>query len=410
VSGNKFYKVDTTWTITELGTVDNSQDLVSMSDNGFQLFIACNPRAFIYNITTGVFSEITDPDFPGAVSVAYIGGYFVFNEPDSQRIWVTSLLNGLAIGPLDFASAEAGTDNVRTLIADHKEIWIFGTNTIEVWYNAGDINYPLSPISGAFIETGIRAHRSLAKLDNSLFWLGADNRGEGIVYRTNGYTPTRVSNHALERAIQQYTTINDAIGYSYQMEGHSFYVLTFPSANKTWVYDVATGLWHRRGYFNQTSGLFDRHRSNTGTYFNRMVVVGDYENGNIYELDLNTYTDNGDIQKWLRSWRALPTGQNDLKRTIHNSLQLDCEAGVGLATGQGSNPLINLRWSDDGGHTWGNYHAQTMGAGGEYGKRVIWRRLGATLRGRDRVYEITGTDPVKVAIMGAQIEINGTSK
>jgi hypothetical protein len=408
VSGDKLYKLDTAYTITLLGTVGLGQEPVSMSDNGIQIFIACNPNAYIYNINTGVFAQVTDPDFVGAVSVAFIGGYFVFNEPDSQRIWVSDLYDGTSVRPLQFASAEAGTDNVKTLIADHKEIWIFGSNTIEVWYNSGDINFPLSPISGAFIETGIRAHRSLAKCDNSLFWLGADNRGEGIIYRTNGYTPVRVSTHAIERAIQSYATINDAVGYSYQMEGHSFYVLTFPTANKTWVYDVATGLWHRRGYFNQTNGLFDRHRSNAQAYYNRNVVVGDYENGNLYAFDLDVYTDNGDMMKWLRSWRALPTGSNNLKRTIHHSLQLDCETGAGLASGQGSNPLVNLRWSDDGGHTWSNYHAASLGAGGAYGARVIWRKLGMTMKLRDRVYEVTGSDPVKIAIMGAELDMTQT--
>jgi hypothetical protein len=408
VSGNGFYRVGADWIPVFIGNVDNGVDTVSMSDNGYQVFIACNPRAFIYNITTAVFAEITDTDFVGARSVAFIGGYFVFNEPFSQRVWVTSLLDGTAIDPLDFASAEAGTDNIRTLIADHKEIWLFGANTIEVWYNAGNVDYPLSPISGAYIETGIEAYRSLAKCDNSLFWLGSDTRGDGIVYRTNGYTPVRVSTHALEWQIQNYGKMTDAIGYSYQMDGHLFYVLTFPSANKTWCYDISTGLWHERGEFNETTDSFTRHRSNCQAYFNEEIITGDFDNGNIYAFDLAVYTDNGNINKWVRSWRALPTGQNDLKRTIHHSLQLDCETGRGTATGQGQNPLVNLRWSDDGGHTWGNYHAMSLGAGGAWGTRVIWRRLGMTTKLRDRIYEISGTDPVRMAIMGAQLDISAT--
>jgi hypothetical protein len=138
-------------------------------------------------------------------------------------------------------------------------------------------------------------------------------------------------------------------------------------------------------------------------------VVGDYENGNIYTLDLDTYADNGGVQKWLRSWRALPTGTNNLKRSAQHSLQLDCESGVGLNNGQGSEPQVMLRWSDDGGHTWSNEHWANMGKIGQFFRRVFWRRLGMTLKLRDRVYEISGTDPVKIAIMGAQLDVTATN-
>jgi hypothetical protein len=184
-------------------------------------------------------------------------------------------------------------------------------------------------------------------------------------------------------------------------------VLTFPSASATWVYDAATQAWHERA--GLVNGQFTRHRSNCQCNFKGNIVVGDFENGNIYTLDLQTYADNGSAQKWLRSWRALPTGQNNLRRTAHHSLQLDCETGVGLVTGQGSNPLAMLRWSDDGGHTWSNEHWSPMGAIGQYGKRVFWRRLGMTLKLRDRVYEVSGTDPVKISIVGAELLLSPTN-
>jgi hypothetical protein len=143
--------------------------------------------------------------------------------------------------------------------------------------------------------------------------------------------------------------------------------------------------------------------------FNNKIVVGDYQNGNIYAFDMNTYADNGDLQKWLRSWRALPTGQNTLRRTTQHSLQLDCESGVGLNSDQGSDPQVMLRWSDDGGHTWSNEHWKTMGAIGEFGRRVLWRRLGMTMKIRDRVYEVSGTDPVKLVILGAELIASPTN-
>ena len=474
VSGNKFYKLTgLNATPTLLGTVAGTGP-VSIADNGTQLFIAANGPSYIYNEVTNVFAQITDPDFAGAVTVAYLDGYFVFNQPNSQIIWVTQLLDGTSVDPLDFASAEGSPDGVVGLIADHRELWVFGTDSVEVWYNSGAADFPLQRIQGAFNEIGCVSAYTIAKMDNGLFWLGTDARGQGIVYRANGYTGVRISTHAIEYAIAQYGNISDAIAYTYQQEGHAFYVLTFPSGNATWVYDVATQAWHERAGF--VNGEFMRHRSNCQCNFGGNIIVGDFQNGNIYTFDLDVYADNGNIQKWLRSWRALPTGQNNLKRTAQHSLQLDCETGVGLnlypaydsenidteagldlvaeyvqtflATqagdtltteagdgfeplGQyelsdedisgynlvtnsylaapGYNPEVMLRWSDDGGHTYSNEHWSSIGKLGAYGHRTFWRRLGMTLKLRDRVYELSGTDPVKIAIVGAELILSPTN-
>jgi len=409
VSGTEFYKVTgLTATPTKLGDVTGTGP-VSIADNGTQIFLACNPDGFIYNEVTNVFAQITDPDFTGAVTVGYLDGYFVYNEPNSQKVWVTQLLDGTSVDPLDFASAEGSPDGLVGLIVDHREAWLFGTDSVEVWYDSGAADFPLQRIQGAFNEIGCVSAYTIAKMDNGLFLLGTDARGQGIVYRANGYTGVRISTHAIEYAIAQYGNISDAIAYTYQQEGHAFYVLTFPSGNATWVYDVATQAWHERAGWDTPLGQFTRHRSNCQCNFGGNIIVGDYENGNIYTLNLNVYADNGGIQKWLRSWRALPTGQNTLKRTAQHSLQLDCESGTGLITGQGSDPELMLRWSDDGGHTWSNEHLSKMGKIGEYYRRVFWRRLGMTLKLRDRVYEVSMTDPVKVAIMGAELLISPTN-
>jgi len=407
VSGTEMFKTTSLGgTPVKLGNIPGTGP-VSIADNGTQLFIAANGPSYIYNETTDVFSQITDPDFTGAVTVQYLDGYFVFNEPNTQRLWVTSLLDGTSIDPLDFASAEGSPDGVVAIAVDHRELWVFGTDTIEVWYDAALPSFPFTRIQGAFSEIGCAAAYSIAKLDNALFWLGADSRGYGIVYRNQGYSGQRISTHAVEFAIQGYTDISDAVAYTYQQEGHAFYVLIFPTANTTWVYDVATGVWHERAGFH--NGAFTRHRSNCHCNFDNTTLVGDFENGNIYAFDLDIYADNGNIQKWLRSWRALPTGKNNLKRSVQHSLQLDAEAGVGLNIGQGSDPEVMLRWSDDGGHTWSNEHWRKMGKIGEYGFRTIWRRLGMTVKLRDRVYEVSGTDPVKIALMGAELAASPTN-
>jgi hypothetical protein len=436
VSGVEVYKLSsTTGTPTLIGTVSGTGP-VSIADNGAQIFFACNGPSFIYNINTNVFGPITDPDFPGAVTVGFLDGYFVFNEPNSQKIWVTALLDGYDINALDFASAEGSPDGLVAVSVDHREAWLFGSDSVEVWYDAGLADFPLTRIQGAFNELGCAAAFSVAKLDNTLFWLGTDARGQGIVYKANGYNGQRVSTHAVEWQIQQYGNISDAIAYTYQQDGHGFYVLTFPSANATWVYDAATQAWHERAGWD--NGSFTRHRSNCQCNFGGNIIVGDYQNGNIYTLSLTTYADNSQIQRWLRSWRALPTGTNTLKRTAQHSLQLDAQAGalltpiteyVYLTTEDGFRlitesynnlvdettlsvnppPQFMLRWSDDGGHTWSNEHWAQGGAVGAYGTRIFWRRLGMTLKLRDRVYELSGTDPIQIAIMGAELAMSPTN-
>jgi hypothetical protein len=221
VSGNEFYRLDVNYVARLIGVVSGTGP-VSIADNGTQLFLACNPNGFIYNKATQVFQQITDPDFPGAVTVGYIDGYFVFNQPDSQIVWVCDLLDGLSISPLNFASAESAPDILLSLAVNNREVWLFGTNSTEVWYDAALPGFPLAPIQGAFNEVGCLAAYSVAKLDNSLFWLGADARGFGVVYRNQGYNALRVSTHAIEFAIQNYAVLTDAIAYTYQQEGHSF--------------------------------------------------------------------------------------------------------------------------------------------------------------------------------------------
>jgi hypothetical protein len=472
VSGNTLFRVSSNYAAVTIGPVVGTSP-VSMADNGTQIFIAADPTSYIYNTMTGAFGQITDPDFPGASVVDYLDGYFVFIEPNSQRIWVTSLLDGTSIDPLDFVSAEGDPDNIVSMIVDHREVWIFGDNSTEVWYNAGLSDFPLVRIQGAYNELGCAARYSVAKMNNQVYWLGKDFRGQGIVYVANGYQGQRISTHAVEWQIQQYGSLSDAIGFTYQQDGHSFYVLSFPSANATWVYDASTGAWHERAGWNNT---WTRYRAQAQVFYNNENLVGDYQNGNVYALDLNTYDYNGEEQRWLRSWRALPTGENTLKRTAQHALQLDCQTGVGLTAfpgtvaedltaedgrillaeyvqndlaaetgelltaeasgnfdtlvdappppylfvppvylttteslpGLGYDPQVMLRWSDDGGHTWSNEHWRSMGKIGQHGYRTIWRRLGMTLKIRDRVYEVSGTDPVKIAIMGAELQVSGT--
>ena len=397
VSGQTLYRMSRDYEYHEIGTIAGTA-AVSMSHNGLQIMIVANPKGYIYTLEDETLVEITDEDFPGAVTVDYLDGYFTFNEPVTQKFWVTSLYDGTEVDALEFTSAEGNPDKVVAVKVSHRELWVFGVDSVEVYYNSGAVDFPFSRISGAFIEVGCAAPLSIAKLDNSLFWLGSDERGSGIVYRADGYSGVRVSDHSVEFIIQNMTTIEDAVAYSYQQGGHSFYVLTFPTEQKTLVYDVATGLWHERAGFS--AGNFTQHRGACQMVFNNQTHVGDFENGKIYTYDHTLYDDSGYQQKWLRSWRALPVGQHTGRMMIHHQLTLDCKVGVGTVDGAGRDAWIMLRWSDDDGKTWSNTYRKSLGRLGEYKHRVVWYNLGRT---RDRIYELSGTDPVRVILFGAEL-------
>lgn len=396
VSGNKLYRIDTSWTATELGTLNSSSGRVGISDNGIQVLIVDGTYGYICTIATGVFSQVTDPDFPAARTCAFQDGYFILDVSGTGQFMITGLYNGGDVDALDLASAEGSPDDVVAVLSDHREAWIFGDKTTEVYWNSGNSDFPFQRIEGAFIEHGCAAPYSPAKMDNTVFWLGQDDKGHGIVWRAAGYTPTRISNHKVEFAIQSYGDISDAFGYCYQQEGHSFYVLTFPTADKTWCFDAATNEWHERSYFS--NGSHGRHRSNCYAFFNQTHVVGDFENGNVYALDMDTYSDNEAPIVGLLVDRH---HNADMHRILHRSLQIDFEAGVGLVTGQGSDPQAMLRWSNDGGKTFGNVHSRSMGAIGAYTCRAKWDRMGVA---RDRVYELSISDPVKRVIVGANLD------
>jgi hypothetical protein len=397
VSGNKLYSVSSSWVGTLKGTLNTSTGPVSMADNGTHLMLVDGTYGYVLTIASSVFAQITDPDFPGADQVTYQDGYFIFNRPGTETFFISGL-DDVTFDALDIQTSDAIPDVIVGLISDHRDLWVFGEQTIEVFFNSGNADFPFERVQGAFIEHGCAARFSIAKMNNTVFWLGKDDKGAGMIFEAQGYQPKRISTHAIEYAIAGYGDVSTARAWCYQENGHHFYVINFPNASTSWAYDTTTGLWHERCYNNQ--GLLERHRAETHAFAYSTHVVGDYETGKIYSLSSSTYTDDG--AEIMRRRRA-PHISSGLKNVFHQSLQLDMETGTGLdGSVQGSDPQVMLRFSDDGGHTWSNEKWVSFGRIGQRKARAIWRRLG---RSRDRVYEVTISDPVKVVIIGAEIDV-----
>ena len=349
VSGTEVYAIDSAGSATLIGSITGS-GAASMDDNGTELVIVSGGNGWVYNGST--LTAIADADFPTVTSVTFLDGYHIFSKDSSGQFVISASYDPTSYDALDFATAEAEPDNLVRVLTDHQELWLFGEKTTEIWYNSGAAAFPFERISGAFIERGCAAVNSVAKMDNSVFWLGDDL----VVYRAAEYTPQRVSTHPIEGAIATFATPSVAEGWTYIQDGHSFYVLTFEEA--TFVYDAASGLWHERQSYGQK-----RWRATCGTYAYSKTLVGDYDSGNIYELDLNTYQDNGGT---ILRTAISPPIHADTNRTTMSRFQVEVESGSGLTTGQGSDPQAMLSWSDDGGRTFGQEHWVSLGAIGAY--------------------------------------------
>jgi hypothetical protein len=351
----------------------------------------------IYAINWSVLPS-TDGAFEGGGTVDISDNYFVYNKPNSQ-LWAASDLLSPITDPLSFASKDGSPDDLVAIIVDRREVYLLGEMSSEAWLDVGSVPFPFQRIQGSSTQQGIAAAYSCARVGNSFAYVSKNNRGEATIVQMNGYIPQRISTHAVENTLVG-QNVSDAIAWTYQLEGHETYVVTFPSIGDnglTWAYDITTGLWHKWLYTNN-QGQYERHRGNCCAFFNQQVLLGDYENGKLYRLSLSQYTDDGQM---VRRVRRCPHITTDLQRQYFAELQIQFQPGVGLPTGQGQDPQAMLRWSDDGGFTWSNENWVTIGKQGQYFTRAMWRRLGFA---RDRIFEVVITDPIKAVIVSANLK------
>lgn len=391
VSGDHLYRVESSGSSTQLGNIAGS-DSVVMDCNDSALVVVADPLGY-YLDTTG-FGQITDPDFTsrGASSVRFIDNYLVFLEPDSGRVFSSDLGSAINFDALSFATAEGAPDNLVAIEVDHRELAQFGVKSIELWYNAGTTPYPFARIpSGGFIEIGCAAQKSVTKADNSFLWLANDL----TVRRLDGNTPVRISTHAIEEQIAEFVRKDDAISFSITMAGHIFYVLTFPTDGRTFVYDITAQSWAERSSYGQGRWAPISYAFCYGKHY-----VQDSLTGRIGELRPDVYAEWDD--PLVMTW-TYPKVYAEGALTFFDRLEIAIEVGVGLITGQGSDPQITLEVSDNGKEFrfMGN---RSLGAMGRYFTRVFWDRLGTA---RQRVFRCSISDPVPVTVSDTLAEIRG---
>ena len=432
IAGANVYSINTSWQATLIGTLTTSTGYVSITDNimtgsGLTAYMVDGVNRYTWVAATNTFATLppTDGAFQGATVCDVIDGYVVYNQPGTQNWANTDLDSRLSTIAL-YGSKNGAPDPIISLWCDHRQVYLLGEKTTEIWVDVGGTipsitTFPFQRISGTMIQHGIAAPFSAARFGESMMFVGRDDRGTATIGMINGYEYVRLSTHAVENTIQE-VYVGNAIAFTQQIRGHEMYVVTFPDADLTWVYDFQTKLWHK--WLSWENGEFHRHRANCGTFFNGHNIVGDYENGSIYDVDLETYTDNGNT---IRRVRRCPHLVSDLQRFYFHELQIQFQPGVGLvndsnpyaaiagvaiagvaivgsgAVTSGVDPQAMLRWSNDGGSTYSNEHWTSIGQIGAYKNRAMWRRLGYA---RDRIFEVVVTDPVKAVIISANLKVS----
>lgn len=393
VSGQRLYSVTSGGVATDIGGSISGTAPVSMDDNGTQLIIVNGSNGYLYSTILG-FVLITDADYNAAETVQFFDQRFYSDWKNTNKFIGSDLLDGTSYNALVFASAEARPDNVKAVVLNKQILLVFGEKTIEPWQDVGAANMPLERVPGVVIERGLAAPRATAKEDNTVYFLGDDRR----FYRLDGLTPIGVSTPALDAEWQNYSTVSDTFCFSYPWAGHKFVVVNFVTANKTFVTDAATGgMWHERESWDINGRALGRWRANCHVSCYDKELIGDAYSGKLGYLSASTYTEFGTTTQALAT--SASVHDQDQKRLFISRLQLDIEAGVGITTGQGSDPQWMLRSSKDGGRTYTNLQKwRSAGKIGAYRTRLRWLRMG---QARERVFEVTTSDPVKRTLIAA---------
>jgi hypothetical protein len=396
VVGNVLYQINDALVATAVGTLTTAPGKVRLSSNGTQLTILTSVgSAWTYTPSTDTFAQITDGDYQLASDVTFIDGYTVFSVQGSDQFFYSDQFDSTAYDALDFQTAEWEPDKLIGIRKVAGELWAFGERTIEIYQNTGG-ELLFGRINGASMNVGCLVRDSISIIDNTVFWLGDDR----FIYAASGYQYKKISNFAIDQEIEGYT-INDleqAISFSYEWQGHKFYVITFPSKNRSFQFDIMTGLWAERESTENGSNTIIRWRANCFETFGRYRVVGDYKTGKLFYMDDTNFTEGEE-----EMFADIVTSPlfNGFVRTTISALYIDAETGVGTLSGEGSNPKISIWISNNGGRTYSNEITRDLGIRGAYREIVKFTPIG---NADNYTFKIRISDPVKKNIFGGYVD------
>lgn len=409
VVGPSLFYLASNGTSINIGFIADLPSQVYFKDNGLVVVLVDGVNGYVIDMASNNVATITDPNFYGADFVDLLDTFFIFNRPGTNQFYISvsnasyALLSTTgAFDPLDIAAKSGFNDPIVCLITVHRELWLIGALTTEVWIGTGAADFYFQQVQGAYINHGSAAKYSIACQDVLVFFIQQDNQGNGLVLQGQGYDVTEISTPRIVKEFKSYLTLSDAIGFCFQVSDHAFYALIFPSANKGWLYDLNTKEWSEWNY-SDVNGNLNRPRANCCMFAFGKILVGDWENGNILHLDPNIatdYTDENPETNIVRI-RTFPHQiANNYQRVSY--LSFDADITVGTIDDYDRDPLISLSWSNDKGKTYGNPVTQSMGRKGEYLTTISWSRLGMA---RDRIFKLSWSENIpNLALNGGFID------
>lgn len=398
VTGECLYRVNTTTgVLTLLGTIPDNGEPVSFASNGQggdQVAIVGGNILKILNTRTHTLSNVITLPFVGPVMVVFLDAYFLINQRDSPIIWFSGLEDGTSWDALDFIARSGTSDAVIGIGVSQNRLWTFGSRTSGLFYNSGDADTPFLPYPGTTTQIGSVTPWAIARRNDVFTWLAQDGTGTPrIVRASGGPAATPVSTPPIDAWLARCSSLASAEMLTYQQAGHTFVAITCPDSPddvQTYVWDDTEELWHARAGRDSQTGRYTRWGARGCAHVDGSVFVGDATTPGLYTLDLETYTDAGAP---LVRERIMPYVSDETQWLFLDQVELVGQVGVGLATGQGSAPVVELRVSRDAAHTWISAGWASLGAMGASTARAIWRRLGRVRMDR-LVLAVRQTDPV----------------
>lgn len=416
VSGQALYSFTSAGVPTLLGTgIKIGTNPVSIADNGTQIEVVDGTNGFIYDAGALTFTQIAAAAFYPANTVQFFDGYFVLDRKNTNQFFISNIFDGTTYNPLFFASANSSSSYVLAAINNLQQLFMAKADRTELWYDQGGSGFPLARYAGAAVERGFAGPFSWVKADQAILFLADDYK----FYRLQGAYPIPISTFAIETKFESYGDVSDAFCFTITYQGHKWVFVTFPSVPATWCADITNPqeiLWHERESRDINGNSYGRWRANCYVRAYNQHFIGDAFTNQIGIMDPATFTEYGNpmigqaTSPTITSAHAGPgAGKRGYPvvegraRVFMGALELDIESGVGLQSGQGSDPQIIMETSDDGGRTFKQPQLQaSMGKIGQYLTRVRWPRMGSF---RQRIIRITISDPVKRVIIAAHADL-----
>tara|TARA_R110002126_G_scaffold101189_10_gene233199 strand:- start:458 stop:1855 length:1398 start_codon:yes stop_codon:yes gene_type:complete len=392
VMGTTLNKVSSLGAVTSIGTIEGA-GRCGMQTDGTRLVIATGVgKPYIYDGTT--LTQGTDADLPNASTVTYINRRVVYDGSNADVVFA-DLDDPLTVNSLNVIIAEAKPDDMKAVYAYKQQVYAFGADSIQPMYNSGSGNPPYSFILNATQEIGLDAIHSICSNNNFAYFLGSDLS----IYQISGLSTRAIGNPAIGQAIEKYAETSDAFGVCFTLDNTNFYMLSFPTGNQTWLFNESAGVWTNLAY--GTGGAQHLISSYESVYGKHLVA--DRRNGNIYELDFDTHTDNGEVIQRRRDTVSISgsTFGKPGAEVFMNFLRLEVESGTSLVTAESQ---IIMQYSDDNGRSWSSERWLSIGQQGEYRHELVWWGMGTF---RNRMFRFTMTDAIKWVLikLSADLEL-----